>query len=415
MKPIQATSTQKINTPLASRWTDTLLDYKRMQTDPLGDETVAKIIESGYLKHIRDVFTTLTSNSSISEDTFSHLPKGLSVMLHDYFEESAKLPDWVNPSLIEAGEQVFSLYGPEISMLLSVKALPLCYACAKGAHVLAQTGRLSAPNGNINPLAKRLMETSQMVVNVLSPGGMRPKGNGIITVQKVRLIHASIRYFLKHPHAPEQAAWNATHYGEPINQEDMAGTLMAFSALMLDGLRQLGVELSEEEKNGYMHIWKVVGHLLGLHDDLLANTFEEGWALGTTILRRQAAPSKDGKILTEACIEFLQYMVPGTLFDDVPEYMLWYFLQDVGKATGHNISDYLGLEETHNLKAKVFIKLTHLFVHEYSELEEHSGLVRAISGVFNRKLLQGFLNIYNEGKNQHFFIPPSLKTNWKLN
>jgi hypothetical protein len=259
------------------------------------------------------------------------------------------------------------------------------------------------------------METAQMVVNVLAPGGMQAGGHGVITIQKVRLIHASIRYFLRHPHAPDQPIWNSSYYGEPINQEDMAGTLMSFSALILDGLRQFGIDLSPEEQNGYMHIWKVVGHLMGLHEDLLVDTFEEGWELGITIMKRQAAPSDDGKMLTQACIEFMQHMVPGTLFDDVPEYMLWYFMDDISQAIGHDVAGYLGLEHQHNIKGMLIMKLSHLFCSAINEMEEHSRIVQEVVSVFNQKLLQGYLNLYNEGKNQHFYIPPSLKQDWKLN
>ncbi len=60
------------------------------------------------------------------------------------------------------------------------------------------------------------METSQMVINVMTPGGFEPNGTGIITIKKVRLMHASIRYYLKHPHI-NQKGWDTSTLGEPIN------------------------------------------------------------------------------------------------------------------------------------------------------------------------------------------------------
>ncbi|MBK8044673.1 MAG: DUF2236 domain-containing protein [Haliscomenobacter sp.] len=82
------------------------------------------------------------------------------------------------------------------------------------------------------------METAQFVIDVLSPGGLSPAGKGVRSAQKVRLIHASIRHFLK------QRGWDTEDLGEPLNQEDKAGTLMAFSALLLDGFKMMQIGLT---------------------------------------------------------------------------------------------------------------------------------------------------------------------------
>lgn len=51
--------------------------------------------------------------------------------------------------------------------------------------------------------------------------------------------------------------------GQPVNQEDMAGTLSSFSASVLHGLEWLGIKGSDEECQGYQHLWKYVGYYLG--------------------------------------------------------------------------------------------------------------------------------------------------------
>ena len=55
-------------------------------------------------------------------------------------ESSGQLPTWFDDEKVKQGEKLFSLYGPEIFMLLNVSSLPLCYTCAKGAQVLFDTG-----------------------------------------------------------------------------------------------------------------------------------------------------------------------------------------------------------------------------------------------------------------------------------
>lgn len=396
------------------KWPDEMLEKKRLKADPLGDETVAAIINSGHEKEVNNVFYCLVQNDTPTGDAFKDLPPKVEKIVTSYFEQTKVLPKWMDRSKIAKGERLFSLFGPEISMLLNVKSLPLCYACRKGAKVLCMTGRLTERSGSIDPLARRLMETAQMIINAMSPGGMSDKGKGIVTIQKVRLIHASIRYFLKNKKY-NQAGWDVGEYGEPINQEDMAGTLMSFSALILNGLDQLGIQLKDDQIEAYMHCWNVIGYLMGIDEDLLPANYKEGWNLGISIMKHQAEDSEDCKELTRACIDFLKYVTPGNWFDEVPEYMIWYFVEDIADATGKDLRKILGLEvDVNTCKDRIVLKLLQSIFKDTDELDEHSKVVQRISGVFNKIMLTGFLHHYNEHKKVHFYIPPSLQKDWKL-
>lgn len=401
------------NPQTTSKWSVEMLQEKRKHTDPLADQVVTTIITSGHEKKINEVFHTLIRNETFSEDTFKDFPDEVRVPVMNYFNTTKILPDWVDNAQVKKGEEVFSLYGPEISMLLNVKSLPLCYACSKGAKVLHLTGRLSDKSGDLDPLARRLMETAQMIVNVMAPGGLSSGGKGIVTMQKVRLIHASVRYFIKHP-TLNKAGWDTEEFGEPINQEDMAGTLMSFASLILKGLEQLNIQLSTEQQDAYMHCWRIVGHVMGVDEDLIPKDYADGWELGITIMKNQAAESSWGKELTSSCIDFMKSIVPGNLFDQVPEYMIWYFSQDISEAIGKDIGPMIGVENSAGLKSSIILRLMKVLFHDIDKAEDHSSIVRKLSGHFNRKLLQGFLHHFNEGKNVNFYIPPSLQKDWKL-
>jgi hypothetical protein len=123
--------------------------------------------------------------------------------------------------LISQGEDVFGEFGLHLVAALFCASLPECYAVAKGAHVLVFTARMSK-----HPF-RRIVETAQFVIDVMSPDGLGEYGMGLRTAQKIRLMHAAIRHLCK-----TQADWNPD-CGEPINQEDLAGTLMTFSTVAL--------------------------------------------------------------------------------------------------------------------------------------------------------------------------------------
>lgn len=388
---------------------DAELERLRHVTDPLADETITAIISSGYEAKINEVFMTLVSNDNFDSSTFSHFDDALAKPLDQYFKKSSVLPDWADCDLINQGEKTFSQYGPEIFMLLNVSALPMCYTCAKGAHVLFRTGRLLEHNSDIDPLARRLMETAQMIMNVLSEGGLATDGKGIVTIQKVRLIHASIRYYLKH----SKAGWDESTYGEPINQEDLAGTLMSFGPVILNGLLKLGTPMSETQKNAYMHCWKVVGFLMGIDEKLLPDTYEQGFELANKILKHQAKPSEEGTALTQSCINFINYILPGNAFDKVPVFLMDYFLSSFTASSSIDLQNCIGVKSDESLKDKIVLSISRILSKDVGQLEK-SGLVQQIIKPFNNLLLRSIIHHYNYGKSVHFFIPPSLQSDWGI-
>src|SRR5713101_3917622 len=190
----------------SSRWNDAMLDRMRLIGDPPADPATESIFASGREKAAQAFMTHRMTNAA---PTPSSLPPALRV----FFEETAAepLPD---ASRIEAAQNLFVDHGPEILITLGCYALLDAYAARKGVKVLHQTAFLAnRPN-------RRLFRTMQMVVDVMEPGGLGPRGRGIRTAQKVRLMHAAVRHQLRHD---KTVKWNDHTYGVPINQEDLAG------------------------------------------------------------------------------------------------------------------------------------------------------------------------------------------------
>lgn len=376
------------------KWSPSELRPYRKITDPIADRVVADIIENDKTEGINKLFSQLRENDDISEINF---PKCVA----DYFEETSELPSFMDQEQVKIGQKVFAQFGPEISLCLMTKSLPEAYACANGAKVLYATGRLTEQSGTLAVFTRRLMETAQFVINVNDEGGLSPKGKGVVTAQKVRLIHAAIRYYL------QQHNWPEKYYGMPINQEDMAGTLQSFSTLTLEGLDILKLDLSEEEKQGYYHSWRCIGHVMGVLPELNPVTYQEGYGLGTSILNHQIAPSKEGTELTQAVCNFMKDMMPGEIFDQAPEAIIRHMI-------GDDIAETLKLDSKLNLIEKMIPKLIGIIFDKLEEVgEEHETLEKIIERV-KGYLLQHMLNHFNNDKKVKFYIPPSLRKNWKL-
>lgn len=165
-------------------------------------------------------------------------------------------------------------------------------------------------------------------------------GKGYVTAKKVRFLHAAMRYMLLNPESfpppanPSATArpltqimrerrerWDSQALGVPVNQEDLAYTLLTFGLIIPKGLERWGVRVTQEQKDGFLHLWRVIGHVMGIEEELLTDDWNEAEALFDRIRERQAGGSEDGRKLTEALIGLLdQYLpkIPGVPENSLP-------------------------------------------------------------------------------------------------
>jgi hypothetical protein len=99
------------------------------------------------------------------------------------------------------------------------------------------------------------------------------------------------------------SSWRPELWGLPINQHDMVATALLFSTITLGGLRRLGVEVSAQESDDFMHLWRWVSHVIGVEPPLVPATEAEGDRLGELIAATQAPPDDDSRALTLALLE----------------------------------------------------------------------------------------------------------------
>lgn len=375
------------------------LGQARLRADPVADAVIKQILEQDETWEISSLFREMICNDS-------PIPDALPQVCKDYFASTDQLPPWVDMQQLKQGARVFSAFGPDIVLLLFCKALPLAYSCALGAEVLVSTGRLSARFGKpdaeeFEVLNRRIMETAQFVMNVMEKDGFGDTGRAIRTAQKIRLIHASIRYYL------HEQDWDTEKFGEPINQEDMAGTLMSFSWSMIEGLDQLGVGLKRDEQEAYFHAWRVIGWLMGMDHDLIPENIDQGKALTEQILARQSAPSEAGKLLTKSLTAYLGSLMPGRLMDQLSPMLM-------RELIGDDTADMIGVVRHFGWWTRLLGWWMRWVLDDLGDLEEDFSPLRRLFSRFSRVLLQTLIVTHNDYKAVRFYIPPSLQRDWDL-
>lgn len=371
-------------------WTNEFLDEARGQGDPIADPVVAELFREGDIEAVNQLMRTLVVDDGLPSER-------LPAVVRDYLARTAAPPD-IESAQMELAQEVFGVVGPEILAVLGFYSLPADYAAKKGVQVLYRTGRLIT-----NP-TRRVFETTQMVVDVMAPGGLGPEGRGLRSAQKVRLMHAAVRHLMTHD--PKQP-WDPA-FGTPVNQEDLAGTLMSFSFLVLDGLQRLGAQLSQADREAYFAAWMSVGRIMGIKGELIPSNFEEGRALTQLIHERQVAGSPEGVALAHALVEGYQGLLP-LLLKGAPVSLIHFFL-DKDPFTGQNVAELLGLppaDWTHYV-VDLVVHVERFFGERNIQpsLED-----RAVSYV-SRHFIEGLLLLERGGHRAPFFIPHDLRRRW---
>ena len=99
----------------------------------------------------------------------------------------------------------------------------------------------------------------------------------------------------------------------PINQEQLVGTLLTFSHVVLRGMRKNGLAIDEATLDAYAHTWNVVGSLLGIDQGVLRThlaTYPDARRMLLAIRRRNIEHTKDGERLASELIQYYRDNCP---------------------------------------------------------------------------------------------------------
>lgn len=207
-------------------------------------------------------------------------------------EIAREVPPWVDFERVDRAGKIFFRGGVLAGIALGMRSLIYGYAAPVGNKPLAFSGALE------KRAQRRLAETGKFVTSVCKVGQMRPGGEGFDSTVFVRLMHAQVRRLtLSDPR------WNRTLWGVPINQHDMLATVLLFSVVFLEGMRTLGVDVSEDEAEDYVHLWRWVGYTIGVEEDLLPTSVADAERRAEFIFVTQGPPDQDSRALVRALLD----------------------------------------------------------------------------------------------------------------
>ncbi len=377
----------------AEKWNDAMLDAMRHRVDPLADEVVAEMVAREGPGEARRLFDALIRQLEMPLGAFPPV-------IDDYLQATRRLPPWAETDQVRQAQAFFLDHGPKLLFVLYFKSLPLLYCCAHGAEVLVRTSRLTHEDRSLRIFARRIAETGQFLIDVMSAGGLAAGGAGIQSIQKVRLIHAAIRYFIG------REGWEETRLGKPINQEDMAVTLMTFSVALTDALDQFGIEEDPQRAEAFFQTWRAIGHNLGLRSELLPADRREGRHLLKRILDRQSAASPAGRLLTEALVDFARELAPSERLKAAPEAFIRYLV-------GDRHARQLGLEAPAGCLGFALPEVLRTAFRLGERLEDRlDEPLQRVLDLASRQVTLRMVEVFNRYKGRSFHIPEGMQRAW---
>jgi ER-bound oxygenase mpaB/B'/Rubber oxygenase, catalytic domain len=383
----------------SSGLTNAKLNQMRHKGDPVADRAIEAVFNRNGVSAVNAVLQKLVRVDQ-------PVPADLPDEVQKYLKETVNLPEWADMSKIRRGQEVFEKFGPLITLCLFCASLPSSYAAAKAVKVLYLTAQLDTN------ARRRVVETGQFLIDVLSVGSLDDNGKGLRTIQKVRLMHAAVRLLIKERRKQQPNLWHRD-WGTPINQEDLAATFLVFWYVVGEPMNHLGVDVSAEDKDAYLHLWKVVAHQIGVCDELLVSDVTEANALVDLVRSRQFKASPEGQDMTRALLVLLDQLTPGHRFDDTIPPLIRHLIGDktadlVLVPKSDRGGDIRRLQRITNwFYVRVFGRPGQRDSGRYD-------FVSDIARPFGRDLLRGMFELERGGERAPFAIPDHLADRWEL-
>ena len=307
------------------------LDLAKYRTlgDNDADEIIRKLVEQEGIAFLRQLMPFLSDYQHLS---FQNQPQ----ILQDFLSKNYSFSAFYDKKKLIRATDFYRENQQNIGLILGLYSLPYCYLGADGAKVLYLSERIRKDT------YKRLTETGSFLKSVMNYDNWSEQRIFAICL-KVRLLHAIIRYFTLH-----SKQWNLA-WGYPINQEDMLGTNLAFSLVVLRGMEKLGYAVDKSYEEAYLNTWNVIGFLLGVKSEIMPNNYVEAVKIDKAIAKRQFRQSADSQELTASLMQVIRGFAPNKLTADLLQSQSRFLL-------GEKYAKMLGIAETNipNTLLKVY-------------------------------------------------------------
>ncbi|MDL9938140.1 oxygenase MpaB family protein [Gordonia sp. ABSL1-1] len=212
--------------------------------------------------------------------------------LRAFGKQACSPPEWFDDALLRAGADAWWRFGSLQSSTL-YQSLIYGYQARGFIKPLVSTGRLTEGTWD------RVQATARWVTLATAPGLMTPGAAGWVETLRIRLVHAMVRHHLRSDPDWDDAAW-----GVPINQTYAQLTITAgFLVLPMRIAKDFGIRYSRAELEAITHMWRWIGWVMGVDDELLPTSFGDAQLTYRISQQFRLQPDEESKVLVRALLD----------------------------------------------------------------------------------------------------------------
>jgi hypothetical protein len=348
--------------------------------DADADPVVAQLYADGLVAKVNQLLESWSTNNQA-------LPAGLPGYLADFLEQARQLPTWADAQKLAAAAGFYKTRGQYLGLLYGLGSGMMSTAIPNEARAVYYS------QGGAD-MKTRIAKTSKLGYDVGALNAYAPSGSMIVTAVKTRLVHAAIRHLLpQSPYYPSDKT--------PISQADMLVTWHSLATYSMGELRAWGVAIPAAQSDGFLHLWQVTAHMLGIRDEYTPATWGDADSQRAQTLDSLLAGTTEGINLAKILIQLAADAGAGLPRDAVCA-MSRYLISD-------RVADLVELP-----KEPYWEQAIRSGWPQYVRVREAgiaSNLVPADSyWMFDELIRQGVLFYFDDGKPIYITMPSSNRT-----
>ncbi|SES14365.1 hypothetical protein SAMN05216188_12322 [Lentzea xinjiangensis] len=357
----------------------------KFQGDPLADAVIADLVGTNRVSVVNEVLEHFRTNDQ-------PIPEQLPGPVREFLVLTDNPPEWVEPDRVARAYDFFIDDGVHVASVLTFGAMVNCYAHARASRALTLTHGLNQPH-------RRLSETSQFVMNMMGRDAFGSGGSFVPTIQKTRLIHAAVRHFLT-----ASGRWDVAVDGVPVCQQDMVGALLIFSVQVIEGMRRMGISVTEQEAEDYYYVWRAAGAMLGIPAEAVPESIHDARELSAAMVESVYGPSPEGVVLTRHLLDLYEKLFPGKVFDGIVAAM-------IRQVVNPEVADWMEVPKSRAWTGVV--RAGTRLVRALERAEDNSALANTILDRAGAILLGGSVRNLTDGQSTTLTIPADLRERWE--
>lgn len=282
------------------------------------DQIMAGVVTNGQVAAVNDSIRSWVDNN---DPVPANLPGGLTPWL----QQNTKLPAWADVSLLNHAADfnrrhdtlLFLLYGLGAGIMSTVipREARSVYWSKGGAD-----------------MQDRAAKTFAFGYDLSQRDGLQPTGQFLVTANKTRLVHATVRHLL-----PQSPHWKAVaEESIPISNLDILTTFHSLGTFVHKKLTEWKVPMSQRDQEAYLHLWQVAVSQLGVQDRFIPRSWTEAYAQSNTALTAILRPTFEGDELAEVLLGLTAQIDGGLTRGFLNEFVIYLL--------GDNVANWYGLK-----------------------------------------------------------------------